>query len=172
MTARGLGQWLVVSSWWLRRAEGSRERAPRAVGAARLGFYVAAEPEEENRRTSLHAQESPKRKLADHPMDWPSIGHGLAVEQFLLLRETQEWLDSRRSCEMNGRNTENSKARPFENHEESATRKFNVKGFAARRKGGPPARPTQLLGSETPLPETLSQRVGHPRESQNLTRRW
>ncbi len=34
---------------------------------------------------------------------------------------------------MNGRNTENSKARPFENHEESATRKFNVKGFATRR---------------------------------------
>jgi hypothetical protein len=50
---------------------------------------------------------------------------------------------------MSGRNTENSKARPFENHEESATRKFNVKSFATgpetlspqnlQRKGGPPA---------------------------------
>jgi hypothetical protein len=31
---------------------------------------------------------------------------------------------------MSGRNTEQSKARPFENHEGSATRKFNVKSFA------------------------------------------
>ena len=42
------------------------------------------------------------------------------------------WLGSRRSCEMNGRNTENSKARPFEKHEEPATRKFNVKSVATR----------------------------------------
>jgi len=69
-------------------------------------------------------------------MDWPWIGHGLAVEQFLVLRETQEWLDSRRSCEMNGKLAENSEPRPFENHQESATRKFNVKGFATRPAAG------------------------------------
>jgi hypothetical protein len=73
-----------------------------------------------------------KRNLTDHPLDWPWIGRGLAMEQFLLLRETQEWLDSRRSCEMNGKNAENSKPRHFENHEESSTRKFKVKGFATR----------------------------------------
>ena len=39
-------------------------------GAARLGFYVAAESEEENRQASLHMNPL-KIKLADHPMDWP-----------------------------------------------------------------------------------------------------
>jgi hypothetical protein len=33
---------------------------------------------------------------------------------------------------MNGRNTENAKARPFENLEGSATRKFKVKGYGKK----------------------------------------
>ena len=35
-----------------------------------LALYVAAESEEENRQASLHMNPL-KRKLADHPMDWP-----------------------------------------------------------------------------------------------------
>jgi len=37
---------------------------------------------------------------------------------------------------MNGKLAENSEPRPFENHQESATRKFNVKGFATRPAAG------------------------------------
>ena len=149
------------------KSEGSREMRRERKALSRLGFYVAAGSKEENRKTSLHAHESGPARPGRSPK-------GLAAKQLFVRLEIHTGLGPNRPTPLKP----NRKPRPFENHEESATRKFNVKGFAIRPRNAFASKPSakgwatrpeiQRQRLRRPAPKrfrlkTFSERVGHPR---------
>jgi hypothetical protein len=85
------------------------------------------EPEEEGRKTPLHAYESVEKKIG-------RSSQGLALEQFFVLLKTQTRIDPSRLRQLMRLQSERKikPSAPSKNHEGAATRIFKPKGCATR----------------------------------------
>jgi len=90
------------------------------------------ESEEKNRKTPLYAHESVEKKTS-------RSSQGLALEQFFLPLDFQDWIDPGCPRPLSCKYIEKSKPRLLETHEGSATRKVKTSS-----KVGSPARESRF----------------------------